>query len=436
MANFNTTAAALVGLNLTGAGNDSLTVTAGTVVVEAADLSRITGISRFILATNGPHELALNDAVFARTAGAITVETNSTIGVKFTAEDIVGTAFRVEFYGADGDDTLTGGPGADLIFGGAGRDTLYGGEGNGADLMYGMDGADLVFGGGGADTIYGGDGADTIYGNQDRDVIFGGNDRDIIFGGQDADIIYGNEGSDILYGNLDSDALYGGQGLDTLYGGQGEDVLFGNMGNDVLYGNLGHDWLHGGQGDDVLIGGDGSDTLIGGVGADTLTGGDGADVFVFAPDSGLDVVTNDTGLASGVSPDVFDFTAFSLDRDSDGMADMVVATTASATLNLVGAEVVVVASGGPFVSAAAALAQLNTLVTTDANKDPGGSFLMVWESTRRGIMMTVVTPEVTVTAGPPPVTTLGATAAEDSVFLTGVTTANITTNLLASNFLL
>lgn len=433
MASLNTTAAALVGLVYTGSGSDELTVSSGTVVAASTDLAGISGVSRFILTPNGPHRLALGDATFTGTAGMIRVETTSTIGVQLSATGIVGTTFRAEFYGSTGDDSLTGGPAGDVLFGGGGRDVLAGGTGNGADLLFGMESADSISAGGGADTVDGGEGADIIYGNQDNDVVYGGNDRDIIYGGQDSDLVYGNAGSDILYGNLDADTLYGGQGLDTLYGGKGEDHLYGNLSNDVVYGNLGHDWIHGGDGDDLLNGGDGADTLNGGAGADTLTGSTSGDIFVFAPGGGLDTITNDTGLASGPTADSFDFSAFSLDRDSDGAADVV---TVAGDVSLAGAEVIVLNSAGPYASAAAAVAGLNTAVTTADNKSPGGDFLLVWESTRDGVMISHITPQVTVVTGPPASTTLAAASFEDIAFLAGLTSDNAADNLVAGNLIL
>src|SRR5215472_9624646 len=67
----------------------------------------------------------------------------------------------VQFFGGDGNDTLTGGSGADLLFGQAGNDTLIGGTGD--DQVFGQAGNDLMIWnpGDGTDLFEGGDGIDT-----------------------------------------------------------------------------------------------------------------------------------------------------------------------------------------------------------------------------------------------------------------------------------
>ena len=122
--------------------------------------------------------------------------------------------------------------------------------------------------------------------------------------------------------------------------------------------------------------------------------------------------------------DRFDLSAFAIDRDDDGQADML---TVTADVSLVGAEVIVVGAG-TYATATAALAALDTLVATVGNKDPGGDFLLVWESDRDGVMVSFVDPAAVTT-------NLTATSISDVVFLAGLTATNITDNLTAHNLI-
>ena len=97
--------------------------------------------------------------------------------------------------------------------------------------------------------------------------------------------MFGNSGLDILNGDNGADTLQGGSDNDTLSGGSGDDVLQGQSGNDKLNGNQGNDTLTGGSGDDnfFFTANSGVDILtdfsgVGGVGGDVL----GADISIFA----------------------------------------------------------------------------------------------------------------------------------------------------------
>jgi Ca2+-binding RTX toxin-like protein len=185
---------------------------------------------------------------------------------------------RVQLFGNEGIDTLTGGADKDQLFGGDGNDTLNGGDG--ADRLDGGTGDDTENGGGGddsfvqassingADTLNGGDGAaDTVkYSGR-------GTTLTVTLDGS------ANDGADGENDNVAADVekVYGGRADDKLTTGSGAQTVFGLGGNDVLTGGAGADKLKGGGGDDVLSGGGGNDDVVGGGGNDNLDGGDGFD---------------------------------------------------------------------------------------------------------------------------------------------------------------
>ncbi|MGH2693844.1 MAG: calcium-binding protein [Actinomycetota bacterium] len=186
---------------------------------------------------------------------------------------------RVQLFGNEGVDTLTGGADKDQLFGGDGNDILNGGDGN--DRLDGDSGDDQENGNGGndsfvqgsssngADTLNGGEGAaDTVkYSGRGTTltVDLDGNADDGAAGEND------NVGADV-------EKVYGGRAGDNLTTGSGAQTVFGLGGDDVLTGGGGPDQLKGGGGNDVLSGGGGNDVLVGGGGNDDLDGGDGSDL--------------------------------------------------------------------------------------------------------------------------------------------------------------
>lgn len=103
-----------------------------------------------------------------------------------------GTISGVEtltFFGATGNDAVSGGGKDDTLYGGRGNDSLKGG--NGVDLLSGDDGDDVLAGGGGADVLDGGMGRDVLNGGAGNDILrissFDGV-RDKLTGGSGADI--------------------------------------------------------------------------------------------------------------------------------------------------------------------------------------------------------------------------------------------------------
>jgi|GEM_PF-759288 len=147
--------------------------------------------------------------------------------------------------------------------------------------FFGTDGDDSLSGeGDNDDVISGGAGHDTLDGNDGHDNISGGTGDDLILGGAGDDLLDGNEGHNTISGENGHDTLFGGEDNDTLTGGEGNDLLVGAGGHDSLLGSNGHDVINGGAGDDFINGDGGDDLLTGGAGADTLLGGDGHDIFV------------------------------------------------------------------------------------------------------------------------------------------------------------
>lgn len=420
MATYTYSASSLKGATVTGAGDDGIVVSSGIASLTAQDLAGVIGISSIALNTVGSHVLALPASLVTNvTASAISVTTTSTLGITVDGSAVISKALNLT--GSLGHDTLTGGLATDTLEGGDGQDLLLAGEGNAGDWVFGGDGGDTIWGFGGLDTLFGGQGEDVIYGNQGNDLLHAEDGNDTAFGGQGADTIFAGNGSDIIYGNREDDTLYCGTGADTAYGGQSNDVIYGEQGNDTLFGNRGEDSLFGGTGDDILYGNVGNDTLTGGAGADTLYGGAGDDTFVLENHGTLDVVADDTGLADGLTTDVFDLRALSLDRGGNHVGDVVVL---SATANLTNADVVVL--GTAQADAAAGLAAIIASGATLAD----GDFVMVWQVSDGTLRMTSVDDTTSGDTSP-----LGATLS-DLVELAGVSAENAVANLRGDDFLL
>lgn len=249
-------------------------------------------------------------------------------------------AFRVEFDGGLGNDSVNGGAELDLLTGGGGNDTLGGGKGDDTYLFGDADSAeiDTVIELGSAGTkdlldfsavssavtvnlgttlvgglnseqalaihtnrtvktgatgtakqalnfedVTTGIGDDSVLGNAAANTLIGGAGNDTIRGAAANDSIEGGDGDDFLFGEAGNDTASGGNDNDVLVGDlrgagatAGNDLLKGDSGNDSILGGLGTDTLQGGDGDDLLFGEEANDTLTGGEGADSLSGGAGS----------------------------------------------------------------------------------------------------------------------------------------------------------------
>jgi Ca2+-binding RTX toxin-like protein len=113
-----------------------------------------------------------------------------------------GKATRTTF-GAEGDDTLTGGSLADHLFGGAGDDTLDGRDGD--DYLEAGTGVDRLLGGGGDDTLF----------------ALDGEPNDTLDGGRGFDTYYADFGDRIVDtpGDARAGVVHAGAGKMTLSGG-------------------------------------------------------------------------------------------------------------------------------------------------------------------------------------------------------------------------
>lgn len=209
--------------------------------------------------------------------------TTNTAAVPMTIRlAIDGGAGNDRLAGADGSDTIRGGPGDDFIIDGAGNDRLYGGDG--ADQLVSGFGGDFVYGEAGNDKI-----TTDATNNSIPDSLDGGDGNDAIILTYGRATLAGGNGNDTLTSNVTVGTTFlGGNGDDSLVGGAGPDMMAGGTGKDTLKGNAGNDTLWGGEDDDQLVGGTEFDEFHGGSGNDALRsidtvvgelvdGGDGTD---------------------------------------------------------------------------------------------------------------------------------------------------------------
>lgn len=270
-------------------------------------------------------------------------------------------------YGNAGRDIIHGGAGKDVIYDGGDDDLIYGGDGDdeihvfgdgrayggaGADWMlaesgrvelYGEDGNDILSGGAtiGA-RLYGGDGDDRITTSLFDGYAFGGAGDDVLSSSDYNAILQGGAGNDTLYGlrsywvtadYSDSDDyvtvdlritsaqdthsrgfdtlqgignLNGSDYADRLTGDGSRNILSGGLGADLLDGEGGTDWLIGGGGDDILNGGDDADVLIGGDGDDLIDGGNGNDCAIFSGARALYAISVAGGVTTVTGPEGID----------------------------------------------------------------------------------------------------------------------------------
>ncbi|MGZ9063572.1 MAG: M10 family metallopeptidase C-terminal domain-containing protein, partial [Allosphingosinicella sp.] len=245
-------------------------------------------------------------------------------------DTVTGGAYSDNIAGNDGDDVIDGGGGDDEIWGGAGMDQLRGGTGD--DVVTAHEGGDslgfaLLDGGDGFDWLdlsirdysgdftldlevntaalrnferigfVGGSGVNDVKGGVGADKIWGGANDDHFEGRAGDDDLRGGLGDDVLLGGSGSDLLIGDGGADQIYGGDDDDFLnagaFGTFEGSYLDGGAGNDSLVAREGADILVGGTGDDVLDGGAGADQMTGGTGNDIY--AVDNAGDVVTENAG---------------------------------------------------------------------------------------------------------------------------------------------
>jgi Effector protein/RTX calcium-binding nonapeptide repeat (4 copies) len=150
-----------------------------------------------------------------------------------------GTTVNLTILGGEGDDTVSGGKGRERVLGLDGMDTIDSGEGD--DRVSGGADRDYIDGYKGDDVLSGGEGDDTVYGLSGNDTISGGRGKDYLEGGTGDDVIDGGAGGDMISGGRDDDTLRGGAGGDKVYSGAGEDTTLGGTGNDTAFAEEGDD---------------------------------------------------------------------------------------------------------------------------------------------------------------------------------------------------
>jgi len=291
----------------------------------------------------------------------ITADGNDFVVGNSADNTIEGRTGNDRLLGEAGDDVIIGGDGADSLNGGEGNDAISGGDGNdqifagatdtgndtivgdaGDDVIGGNAGDDFLVGGGhsgtlislaetgssetddGSDTLYGGAGNDTLIGGgyndtdgiyQPSDAVMSGLEGNTIYSGTGDDQAFGAAGDDILGGGTGNDTLIGGAGNDTIFGGSGDtgsigvnDVVNSGDGDDYIAASGGNDQVNAGNGNDIMFGGAGNDTINGGAGNDTIYGSAGDDSINGG--SGQDTIRGSVGndsLSGGDDGDTFIF---------------------------------------------------------------------------------------------------------------------------------
>ncbi|MBB3458979.1 Ca2+-binding RTX toxin-like protein [Rhizobium sp. BK313] len=280
---------------LTGlGGNDTYVVTAGDIVVEAANggTDTIQSAASYVLGAELENLTLTGNAVIDGTGNGLN-------------NVIAGNTAANQLFGGAGNDTIDGGDGSDLIDGGIGNDTLNGGGGNDTDTIIGGAGNDVIdvsngndvvvynAAGFGNDTINSFDAAGGTATTQDRidlsalgitvanfasrvtieDVVDAGTDDTRVTVRDAANAVIGTifieevDGLDITASDFvlattsapiggataGNNNLNGGAGNDTIDALAGNDTVNGNAGNDTIVGNLGNDTINAGAGDDTII---------------------------------------------------------------------------------------------------------------------------------------------------------------------------------------
>lgn len=282
---------------------------------------------------------ASSAAVIARLSDSLTSGSLSTGGeadgdVLVTMENIVGSVFNDQLFGASGINRLDGGDGNDLLVGGAGADVLIGGAGTdtayyltsdaGVTIALDIAGSAVGIGGHAA-----GDQLSTI------ENLIGSNFDDILIGNSSVNRLEGGGGNDLFRsggGGVANSAgplefLVGGAGTDTVDYSTSTGAVFarlfsgtsgtfsqsGDAAGDVLLqmenviGSSFGDLLHGTELTNVIEGGAGNDTLVGFAGADVLTGGSGTDTADYSASTGaISVTLSATGTTTGSGGDAAD----------------------------------------------------------------------------------------------------------------------------------
>lgn len=266
-----------------GTGDDTYHVHTGDIVIENAGegVDTVMAMSDFTLGAGQSIE-------------RIVISTISGHGLNVAGNDLGNI-----IYGADYNDTITGGAGADTLSGHDGNDYLIGGAG--ADQFDGLTGNDTVSyedyiaedGIGGLvinlqdSSQNTGIAAGDVYQYGTIESVVGTNYRDLITGTALANTIAGGAGDDTLNGGAGSDLLHGGDGIDMAsYAGSSAGIvvnLADPTGNTLeaagdTYVSI--EGVIGSSFNDTITGDDNANILDGGKGLDSLAGGKGDDTYI------------------------------------------------------------------------------------------------------------------------------------------------------------
>lgn len=317
-----------------GAGNDYFRSGAG------GSSALPTPVVEFVIGGTGVDTVDYSQsaaAVVARLSDSLTSGNLSTGGeadgdVLVTMENIIGSAFDDQLFGASAANRLDGGAGNDFLIGGAGADILIGGLGtdtavyqtSGAGVTIVLDNTGAALGVGGdaqgdqlstIENLIGSNFDDVLIGNASVNRLEGGGGNDLFRSGAGGvanaagplEFLLGGDGIDTVDYSTSSSAVFarlsssGTSGFISQNGDAAGDVLL-QMEN-VIGSNFG-DLLHGTELANRIEGGDGNDTLVGFAGADVLIGGNGTDTADYSQSAaGVSVALSATGTTTGSSGD-------------------------------------------------------------------------------------------------------------------------------------
>jgi Ca2+-binding RTX toxin-like protein len=268
-----TTGADIEAIILGGDGTDTFVVNAGGINFSNNTQFALNSIESINLtATNGTTtisaaQLAANPT-FAVTADGDTLQVTST-----TAAGSIDASGITIAAGSTAVLSYTGSTGANVMTGGVQNETFQGGAG-----------ADSIEGGTGTDTfVLEGVTTETGSANDSIGMVVNlsssavtaatiiSNVANTFLGGSATTVAAGT--ATHLYDEvaaLNASVVDQLSSIENITGGAGADYIIGSSDNNVLNGAGGADYISGGDGDDTLIGGAGVDTLVGGSGADTF----------------------------------------------------------------------------------------------------------------------------------------------------------------------
>jgi len=296
----------------------------------AADLSNVTGVETFVLASVGDNSGAMTftDNTFSNVTGnTITIDGTSlndplsdpTGEGAFTINAGTVGAHNFVINTGTGNDSVTTGAGNDIIHVGLGNNFVDAGAGNDIVTNTAPGNNNTVFGGLGNDTITLSDGNNFVNTGDGNDTVTVGNGNNTIVTGT---------GNSVVTAGTGNNSITLGNGVNTVTVAGGNNTIIGGMGADTITvtAGSGDNHIFGGGGNDAIsvAGGYLSDnTITGGAGADTITLGAGNDTirYVSLSDSSGDLITpnRDTVIGFDIAHDKVAFESNILSGTATGI---------------------------------------------------------------------------------------------------------------------